>query len=308
MKKLKLICLYLAMASAVASAQPASDADKCQAITNNPDLAIKHCTAAIDSGKISGGNLAQLYVNRSSEWTGKGNYDQAITDATAALKISPGMHQAHHQRGVAWANKGDFDRAIADFDAALLLKPNDPVVHHARAVEYAVKGDYPRAIADFDAALRLDPKSDDMQFARGRTLFYMSEHARAVNDIEAAFKAQPNTYVAIWLYLARKRGGVADAEELLDRATRALGVGWPSAVIALYAGRTDPASVTAAATDPDPVRRREFRCEADFYIAHWHLIKDERASALAKLQEVQRACPKNILEYEGAVAELRRLK
>jgi lipoprotein NlpI len=308
MKTLRLICACLALASVVAGAQPASDADRCLAITNNPDVAIKHCTAAISSGKISGEKLAELYASRSAELNNKGEYDRAITDASAALKIFPKLALAYHQRGVAWANKGDFDRAIADFDAVLQLNPNDASAYHARAVEYTIKGDYARAIADFDAGLKLDPKSDDIQFARGRTLFYMSEHARAISDFEAAFKVQPNTYIALWLYLARKRAGTPEAEELLERDTRGAGSGWPAAVIALYVGRTNPESIIVAAGDPDPVRRREFRCEADFYIAHWHLIKGDRPRAQTMLQEVQRACAKNMLEYEGTLAELKRMK
>jgi lipoprotein NlpI len=301
-----LTCLFLACGAAYA--QTASDAERCESISNNPDLAIKHCTAAISSGKYSGDALARLYMSRSGEWAGKGDFDQAIADASAALKVAPKTAFAHYQRGVAWANKGEYDRAIADFDAALQLKPNEPAAHYARAVEYSVKGDYKRALADFDVALKLDPKAEEVRFARGRTLFYMSDYARAVSEMEAAQKAQPNSYTALWLYLARKRAGVSNAEELVERDTRVGGGSLANAIAALYGGRTDPQSVLAAAEDPNPAQRREQRCEAEFYTAHWHLTRGEQARARALLQEVLRTCPKNILEYEGAVAELRRLK
>lgn len=292
-----------------AQAQPAADdAAQCLNLTRNPDLTIKHCTAAIDARAATGDALAQLYVSRGGEWINKQDYDRAIADTTAALKISPKTPQANYHRGVAWANKGDSVRAVADFDAAIALKPDDAVAYFARALEQSIKGDYPRALADFDSALRLDPKINGVHFARGRTLFYMGEPARAVSDLEAAFKAQPNAYISLWLYLARKRSGVADAEESLERETRRLRAGWPAMVIALYMGRTDPQSVTNAATDINPVRRREIRCESDFYTAHWYLLKGDRPRAQTLLQQVQTACAKNLLEYEGTVAELRRLK
>ena len=270
----KALSLYLLLAAGAAYAQTAPDAERCQSINNNPDLAIKHCTAAIDSRKFSGVSLAQLHLSR----------------------------------GVEWASKGEPDRAIADFDTSLKLKPNDAVVHHARAVEYAVKGDFPRAITDLDTAIKLDPKAEGVFFARGRTRFYMGDYARAASDIEAENKARPNLYIALWAYLARKRAGANDAEVLLERETRRLRNGWPTPVIALYMGSTNLESVTIAAGDPDPARQRELRCEADFFIAHWHLSKNERERAAALLREVRNACPKNVLEYEGAVAELRRLK
>jgi lipoprotein NlpI len=302
------VCLWLALAAAAAHAQPAADAERCHSISNNPDLAIKHCTAAIDSGKFGGEALARLYLSRSEEWTAKGDYDRAIADASAALKLAPKMLQALHQRGVAWANKGEADRAIADFDAALALKPDNPAVLHARGVEHSVKGDYARAIADFDAALKLDPRADDTRFAKGRTLFYMSEFARAAAEMETAYKATPNAYYALWLYLARQRGNMTNAEGQLEREMAEFRGGWPHPVAVLFAGRTDPQSVRVAGTDPNPARGLEMRCEVDFYTAQWHIIKGASDSARPLLQQVLKSCPKNILEYEGALAELRRLK
>lgn len=299
--------LSLLVLCGMAGAQPATDADLCRT-TANPDLAIKHCTTAIETGKANSETMAQWYVQRGVHWAAKGDYERAIADHTTALKSDATVRNANYYRGAAWSNKGEFDRAIADFDAAIKSRADDPVVYHARAIELTVKGDYARALADFDKTLQLDPKAEGVHFARGRTLFYQSEFTRATHDLESAFKAHPNIYTALWLFLARKHGGDHDADDLLERETRRLRAGWPAPVIALYMGRTDANSVSVGATTTDPARRREMRCEADFYIAHAHLIKGERPRAQALLQAVQRDCPKNLLEYEGAMAELRRLK
>ena len=300
--------LAFALLCSMAQAQPATDADLCLATSNNPDLAIKHCTTAIESRKANSEMLALWYVQRGVQWAGKGDYDRAIADHTTALKLDTKARHANYYRGTAWSNKGEYDRAIADFDAAIKLRSDDPVMYHARAIELSVKGDYTRAVADFDKALQLDAKAEGVHFARGRTFFYMSDFARATSDLESAFKARPNVYTALWLYLARKRGGSNDADDLLERETRRIRAGWPAPVIALYMGRTDPNSVTVGATTSDPLRQREMRCEADFYIAQAHLIKAERPRAQALLQGVQRDCPRNLLEYEATLAELRRLK
>ena len=304
----RLTALCLALASSMAHAQPATEADLCRDTKNNPDLAIKHCTAAIETRKANNEMLAQWYVLRGVQWSDKGDYDKAIADHATALKLDAKTRHAHYYRGTAWSNKGEFDRAIADFDAAIKLRTDDPVLFHARAIELTIKGEYARAIADFDKALQLDAKAEGVHFARGRTLFYQSEFARAASDLETAFGAQPNTYTALWLFLARKRGGSNDADDLLERDTRRLRGGWPSPLIALYMGRTDVNSVMAGATTGEPVRRREMRCEAYFYVAHAHLIKGERPAAQKLLHSVQRECPKNLLEYEGTLAELRRVK
>lgn len=306
--KIQWIVLSWIFASGIAQAQTPVNMDLCRDTKNNPELAIKHCTAAIEERKANNEMLAQWYVQRGVHWSDNGDYDRAIADQTSALKLDAKVRNANYYRGRAWSHKGEFDRAIADFDAAIQSRSDDPVPFHARGIELTVKGDYARAIADFDKALQLDAKAMGVHFARGRTLFYQSEFARAANDLDTAFKAQPNIYTALWLFLARKRSGNHDADDMLERDTRRLRGGWPSSVIALYMGRTDTSSVVAGATTTDPTRRREMRCEADFYIAHALLLKDERPHAQKLLQGVQRDCPKNLLEYEGAAAELRRLK
>jgi lipoprotein NlpI len=305
--KFWIILFSAAAISGLAQAQPATDAELCRS-TTNPDLAIKHCTAAIETRKANSEMLAVWYVQRGVQWAAKGDYDRAIADHTAALKLDAKARHANYYRGAAYSNKGEFGQALADFDAAIQLKSDDPVIYHARAIELMVKGDYPRAIADFDKALQLDAKAQGVHFARGRALFYQSEFTRAAADFDTAFKATPNVYTALWLFLARQRGGSPDAEDLLERETRRIRAGWPAPVIALYMGRTDANSVSTAATTTDATRRREMRCEADFYIAQSHLIKNDKPRAQALLQGVQRDCPKNLLEYEATLAELRRLK
>jgi len=50
------------------------------------------------------------------------------------------------------------------------------------------------------------------------------------------------------------------------------------------------------------------RCEADFYIGEWTLIQGDKDDASVLLQRAVDTCPKNFIEYSGAVAELRRLE
>ena len=303
-----LAAAVLLTAPAAAQAQPVNDAERCTSISGNPDLAIQHCTRAIESGRYSGEVLAKLHHSRGIEWAAKGIHDRAIADYDAALRLNPRYSDAFHNRGNAWSSKGDTDRAIADFDAAIALNPKDALSHSSRAFEWTAKGDYARAIADYDAALRLNPKSPSAYLARGRVRLYTGDNPRAIADLEEAFKAEPNQYTALWLYLARKRSGAYNAEELLDGETRAARGGWPSVIVVLYLGRTDRDSVFAASVDADARKQHEQRCEANFYLAHWHLLKGERERAAPLLKEAQGGCPREFLEYEGAVAELRRLQ
>ena len=291
-----------------APGQTAPDAELCANITGKPDLAIQHCTKAIDSRRFSGELLARLHYNRGFELSAKGMHDLAIADFDAAIRLHPRFADAYYTRGNAWGHKHDSDRAISDYDAALRLNPKDKSALGSRAFEWAIKGDYARAIADHDAVVRLDAKDAIAYHGRGRARFYTGDFARAVPDLQEAMKLEPNSYTALWLYLARKRAG-AEGEELLEQGTADIrGGAWPWPVVVLFLGRTDVASVMAAATDRDVVRQREQLCEASFYVAHWYLLRNDRERALPLLKDAQSGCPRDFLEHEGAVAELRRLQ
>jgi lipoprotein NlpI len=299
--------LLLAVAAG-AHGQADSDADLCMSVANNPDLAIQHCTRAIESRRYASESLGKLHHSRGVEWTRKRDFDRAIADFDNAIRLVPDFANAIYNRATAWANKGDPDRAIADYTATIRLSPREAAAHSGRGVEWNVKGDYAKAIADFDAAIGLDPKSINALLGRGRARFYGGDFQRASADFGQAHKLDDNAYAALWQYLALKRGSIDGDETLKPYAPAATASIWPAPVIALYIGLTNPEAVVAATDSADPAHRGEMRCEANFYVAQWHLIRGERQRALPLLKEARGGCPKNAMEYEGTLAELRSLQ
>lgn len=49
------------------------------------------------------------------------------------------------------------------------------------------------------------------------------------------------------------------------------------------------------------------QCESAFFAAEWQLLRGNKAEARASLQIAVDSCPKNFVEYPGAISELRRL-
>ena len=309
MKLRTLLLCAVALTPAIAGAQTANDAQDCIKLTRNPDKAIEACTRAINSGKIAARDLAQLHYSRGAEWAAKGDHDRAIADFDVAIHLNAQLAEAFYSRGVSWAHKGEPDRAIPDFDAALRLNPKNADAFQSRGTEWLMKGDYKRALADFDASARLDPQPQELHFPRARALFYSGDHLKATGEFEKAHQFQPSDYTALWLFLARKHAKDANAEAQIERDTRNTRDGtWPSGVIALYAGEADPDAVMKSADHPDPKRQVEYRCEANFYIAHWHWLRGTLDRAGALFEDAQRICPKNVIEYEGTLSALRAWK
>ena len=90
-------------------------------------------------------------------YAGKGDYNKAITDYTAAIRLSPKYAEAPYKRGVAHSKKGDYDKAIADFTEAARLNPEFASAYYSRGCTYNKKGDHDKAISDYTVAIRLNP-------------------------------------------------------------------------------------------------------------------------------------------------------
>ena len=78
-------------------------------------------------------------------------------------------------------------------------------------------------------------------------------------------------------------------------------------MIDFFLGRTSEKAVLAAAEDPDPVKKREQLCEANFYRAQARLLKGETTQAIPLLRAAEKNCPSDFPESHAAAAELKRL-
>src|SRR5262245_27939609 len=81
------------------------------------------------------------------EWMAEGRppsaqlqWEDAIADFTAALRLEPTSGEALVQRAHASFNNGDADQALEDCEAALRLQPKDVELRHFRASIFRNKG------------------------------------------------------------------------------------------------------------------------------------------------------------------------
>jgi lipoprotein NlpI len=310
----------------------------------SPDIQIGGCTTVIQSGKESKKNLATAFNNRGNAYDDKKQYDRAIQDYDQAIKLNPNYALAFLNRGNAYQNKDqydraiqdydqaiklnpnyalafynrglayddkkqydraiqDYDQAIQDFDQAIKLDPNDAIAFYNRGNAYRNKGQYDRAIQDFDQAIKLDPNHANAFLNRGYTNFYTANYGAAASGLARSVTQKPDhAYPVLWLYLARARSGSQNAvKELEANAEKLKRAEWPYAVVELYLGRRTAEATLAAAGKPDE------RCEAQFYVGIWHLLRSDRAAATELLKAAVDTCPKTFIEYAGAQAEVKRL-
>jgi lipoprotein NlpI len=294
------------LAAGCTGAHAAEKEPQCGGASADSAAAVQACTRLIEFGSLERPDLAKAYYARGSEWANQGNADRAIPDFNLAIELDPKLAPAYYNRALAWSSKGDTERAIADYGAAMKLTPTDPNPWLGRAAEWIAKADYKRAVADYEGALRLASRSSQAYFGRGRARFYAGEFTLAASDFYRAHQLEPGIYSALWLFLARKRAGIAGEKTLAHEAGTSGAGAWPAPVVALYLGAAPPDAVARAAGHPDPTRQRDLRCEASFYIAQWHVLRGARDAAGQLFREAESTCPRTFIEREGAAAELKR--
>ena len=174
--------------------------DVCQGLTGAPaPEKVTACTEAIQSGKLTGGELALVHLNRGLSESGKGSearakadYKSAIRIMTEAINGSPTNAFLYIQRGSIYQSIGEADRAIVDYSDAIRLAPNQtyPLINRA-IVLYSRKDNNEGAIADLNAALRINAKEISAWVNRGIVYRKKGDFARAVPDFDEAIKLLP---------------------------------------------------------------------------------------------------------------------
>jgi lipoprotein NlpI len=251
--------------SAPAWAQWTEDAQKC-AETSEVDLALAHCTRALESGQLSDAGRALTLNNRGNAHQNKRDFDRAVQDYDEAIRLDPDSALAYNNRGSAYQHRGDYDRAIQDYDRAIKLDSGSALAFNNRGRAHHFRENYAQAIKDYDEAIDLNPDYALAFYNRGLARFDQGLYIGSVPDFVRALSLDPaNPYRAIGLYIAKARAGDGDRESLAGQTRQVDRTRWPGPIVALYLGQIAPPALLEAARDPDPTAQRERQCEAYFY-------------------------------------------
>lgn len=277
-----------------------SRADEPTCARGTGDAGIAACTREIESGKYKGPALAQRYYNRGVGHTQRDDNDRAIADYSEAIRLDPTLGPAFSNRGLVYIDQDNLERAIADFNEAIRLNPKSATAFYNRGIAYVFQDETDHALADFSEAVRLDPTDIDRYRWRGNVNFYKGNFDAAASDLARVVLQSPDdTYAVVWLFIARWHAGKQSRMELEVTAATLNSAKWPYAAVDLFLSRRNPEQVMAAAGKADE------RCEAQFFIGAWHALRGDRAAAKTLLQAAVDTCPKKLMEYPAALAELK---
>ena len=156
--RLSLIITLISFVAASSLLGQSQEKYRKQCATGDPEQSITACSALIQSAQPNGKYLASAYLDRASAYARKSDYEHALQDYNAVLRLNANSANAFYGRGWVYAKKTDYDQAIREFTHALRLNPNLSGALRERGVAYTHKNDYDHAIQDYDEALRLNQR------------------------------------------------------------------------------------------------------------------------------------------------------
>ncbi len=149
--------------------------------------------------------------------------DEALFDFNNAISLAPNLVDAYLQRGQILIQRRKFDAALADFDAADRLAPTRiPGPALGRATVWMDLGQYDRAIEEYDLAADFGSCRPVVLCSRGLAWMLKGDLGRALVDTNEAIRLLPDEAIN---YNNRgtilmKRGEYAEARADLQRAIR----------------------------------------------------------------------------------------
>ena len=121
-------------------------------------------------------------------------YQSAVVDSDVAIELATSDEDssaAYHTRGAARAALGDYDKAIADFDAAIRLNPETAINYLDRGLAKEVLGEKSAAKADFEKATQINRDLAEDYYKDGRGKNSGGAYEAAMVSFDKAIRLNP---------------------------------------------------------------------------------------------------------------------
>lgn len=152
---------------------------------------LKEAAAAYARVLAADADAWEVYLHRGEIRQRLADYEGALADYTAALRLLPGWQTALRRRAALHAALGHDADAIRDHDALVAAKPTVASRYFERAKirEIARRAD---TFADLDRAIELSPKNPEYLRHRGWLRLTHADHEGAIADFSAIITLRPN--------------------------------------------------------------------------------------------------------------------
>jgi Flp pilus assembly protein TadD len=248
--------------------------------------AIHHANVAVD---LSPSNVVRLN-DRGVANQHLGNHDYAIDDFNCAISIKPGMGVLYSNRAISSMRVGNLEQAVADFSKASLLDSKDSSRHEDLCFALLLQERFEEATAATTRALQSFPNHAPLWKIRGYAQFCCGVFPLAIADLRRSLDLQPNTFAALFLFLAHTRVGNDATQELDIEYRRIKSKKWPSPIILFFLNSINEKELFSLAAESSAIY------DGYFYAGQRHLLEKNFDRAEKMLREALQSFP--IYEFE----------
>jgi len=122
------------------------------------------------------------------------NYDKALDEYNASMKIDTTNYETWSNRGVVYNNIGKYELAIHDFTKSLKYKPDNIDGFIGRANSLSAVNKFADALPDYNKYLQLKPDDAKAYLWRGTALYNTGKVDEAMIDFDKCQQMTPNDY------------------------------------------------------------------------------------------------------------------
>ena len=117
---------------------------------------------------------------------GKGEYQNAVKEASKAIDLEPKFGTAYYYRSLAYMNMEEYEKALSDINRAIELTDNIFGYYTHRGAIYLFSKDYQKAIDDFNKSISIEPRNIVALIDRGDAYRLTGKYEEAVKDYTSA--------------------------------------------------------------------------------------------------------------------------
>lgn len=219
-------------------------------------------TKAIESGKLTGDDLANAYCERAFALSNIEQWSSGLKDAEVAMKISPNLANIVACRGeLALANQ-----------------------------------QYVQSLTDLNQALSLGESPNSIYHIRGRLKFYQGKFAAAADDYaKIELNGGENAYATLRQVIMLQKSNTTIPEKITKMAREQALTDWPRPALAMLTGHLTPEQVLSEINKKTGDEKELTLAEAWFYIGEYYLNRGKKDLAITAFKKTRE---KNITMYE----------
>lgn len=259
----------------------------------------------------------ELWASRALTKGMMNDFQGEASDFATAIELNPDKVEHRSERAWATFQSGELEAGVRELDRVVEAFPVHSAAWRYRSIAKSRQGDLAGALADADKSVEADSMDIGAWHWRGVVHYISGDAERALSDFQ---RQTGGGAVDAWVYGALFAWMAELRTDHKDRAKRQLGVWlrssgtmdeyceWQHALVAFAIGELTRKQVFDRVERAPKWDRGSRECEAHFYTGIAALSAGDTALALADFREAVASHHVELLEWDLACYELKRLE